>query len=67
MSERARPRAQQLASFKPWNISPPLAHTTLGCGRDGRTPLTQKLDFGVRVYVTLNAGAYQLRFLSLSE
>ena len=34
LSECARPRAQQLASFKPWNIfQPPVHHTWLRPGR----------------------------------
>ena len=46
MPECARPRAQQLASFKPRNIFQPPAHPTWL--RPGR-PLTQKFNFGVRV------------------
>jgi hypothetical protein len=48
MPECARPRAQQLASFKPRNIFTNRPPTPLGCGRDGRTPPTQKFNFGVR-------------------
>jgi hypothetical protein len=47
-TESARPRAQQLASFKPRNISQPPAHL-FGCGRDGHSPQMQKFNFGVRV------------------
>ena len=48
LSECARPRAQQLASFSSHGTFPNRLPTLPGCGRDGRTPPTQKFHFGVR-------------------
>jgi len=54
-------RAQQLASFESRNIFQPSA-VPHGCGRDGRTPPTQKLNFGFQVQISVAAASLVLLF-----
>ena len=51
MPECARPGRSNVRSAEHFEIS--RNHLACGycCGRDGRTPLTQKFNFGVRAYL----------------